>query len=194
MTMTILRSNVVLSSLGALALTAVSLLAACNGGGGTGGEATCSGIAPDGAFELVEPGKSVGASCATFASYGQPGQSSGYRHSVELRLEGDVRLGFWFPSTLTAPATLDFDAGGEFGADLVDYKGFEGAQQSLCQTPPGFPGNAAKKGKIVIESFTVGADGFLDDIQAKVEVSFAGCSVEAWSISDMETLTVRGDL
>ena len=192
--MIFLFPNVARSSLVAtFALASVALLAGCNSGGSEP-DATCSGIIPGGAFDLVEPGKSVGASCATFGSYGQPGQSGGYKHAVELQLEGDVRLGFWFASSLTAPATLDFAGNGEFGAELLDYKGFEGGPQSLCATREGFPPSAETGGTIVIESFTLGADGFLDDIKAKVDVSFAGCSVDAWSLSSIQKLTVRGDI
>ena len=192
--MTFLRPNVARSSLvAAFALAAVALLAACNSGGSEP-DATCSGVTPGSTFKLVEPGKSVGVSCATFASYGQPGQSGEYEHSVELHLEGDVLLGFWFDSSLTAPATLDFSSNGEFGAELLDYRGFEGGPRSLCATPGGFPPNDVTGGTIVIESFTLGADGVLDDIKAKVDVSFAGCSVDAWSLSGIETLTVRGDI
>ena len=192
--MSFLRPNIVRSSfVAASTLAAAALLAACSSGGGEP-DATCSGVVPRGAFDLVEPGKRVGASCATFARGGQPGQSGGYKHGVEVQLEGDVRMGFWFPSSLTAPATLDFSSDGEFAAELLDYKGFEGGPRSLCATPGGFPPNAGTSGTIVIESFTVGADGFLDDIKAKVDVSFAGCSVDAWSLSDIEKLTVRGDI
>jgi hypothetical protein len=191
-TMSLLHLTIARSS---LPIALVTLLAACNSGGGGGNDGSeCQGVSMSGSFDLVEPGKSVQAACLTFGSYGLPDQNPAYHHSVDLRLDGDVRLGFWFPNTLTAPATLDFSTTGDFGAELFDYQGFEGGSQPLCDTAAGFPPNAGTKGTITIESFSVGADGFLTDIHAKIDVSFAGCSVDAWAVSSAEALTVRGDL
>ena len=155
-------------------------------------EGTCGGETPGTSGEIVETGQKLEVACVSFGGYGAPGDST-FRHGIDVRFaDSAVVLAVWFHTSITAPVTLDLatppPASGEaqFGANLFDYRGFEGGPRRLCSAPPGFPVRAAVSGAVKLDKLTVGQDGFLDAADGEITAQFEGCTIELLSIQEQD--------
>lgn len=124
--------------------------------------------------------------CVTFAERGDPPN----RHFVELRFSDEIVLELSVPTAASAGSTLELgaleDAAADASratADVTDFRGFEGAQQSLCTTQPGFPGNAATSGSARVDTIASDGGGHLASIDGALDATFEGCTIEPLGVS-----------
>ncbi|MFO0592506.1 MAG: hypothetical protein U0441_33490 [Polyangiaceae bacterium] len=165
-----------------LGVAGLSVLSGCGGSGG--GSGACEGQSVTEPFQAVGKGD-MEVGCIQFSGGGQP---LGV-HIPEIRFTDGTILELRFPVGLTVPKTYDLAGDPDnAGADVINYEGFEGGDQSLCDFTPK---TSAVAGTLALTSITVGQDGFLDEMHGTVDVSFTGCTIESLKMTK-EPLQLKG--
>lgn len=165
-----------------LGVAGISALSGCDGSG-SGGSA-CEGQSVTDPFQAVGRGD-MAVACIQFSGGGDP---LGV-HIPEIRFTDGTILELRFPVGLTVPKTYDLAGDPDnAGADVINFEGFEGGDQSLCDFTPK---TSAVAGTLTITSIVVGQDGFLDEMHGTVDVSFTGCTIESLNMTK-EPLQLKG--
>lgn len=139
---------------------------------------------------VAEPFDAVGEGNLTVAciQFGGGGNPLGV-HIPDIRFTDGTILELRFPVGLTAPTTYDLAGDPEqAGANVINYEGFEGGSQSLCDFTPK---TSAVAGTLKLTSVVVGEDGFLDEMHGSVDVSFTGCTIESLRLNK-DPLQLKG--
>jgi hypothetical protein len=143
------------------------------------------------AVAVTPDGSALATGCPLYGTIGTPSESAAYRHLVHVPFGDALVLQFFFPNA-AEPAELELGPReveqGDIraGAILVDYRGWEGGDRSLCVTEPGAPANAARAGSLRIDATTVGSDGVLTDLRGELEVELGGCTIESLGLADAD--------
>lgn len=163
-------------SVATLVLLGAAGLLGCNG--------QCDGQSVGAPF-AAGTGKTLAVECISFSGGGQP---LGVHIPMIEFVDGTI-LELHFPVEQPVPAELDLSIeDGGFGAHVVNFRGFEGGSQNICDFTPK---NSAVAGKLSLTALTPGDDGLLDEMHGSVEASFTGCTIASLGLVNAP-LTLKG--